>query len=301
MDTHVNYSGLSLEHELSIDQLYSVHYFEYTSDYVFAGEAHDFWEFLYVDRGAVIVTADQREHRLIKGELIFHRPGEFHSVRADGRIAPNLIVISFSTRSPAMQWFTGKRLRSDDHSTACLTQIIDQSQLSFSSPLGQPNLRSLTVREDRPFASLQLIQLHLELFLISLLKRSLALTAGSSDQLSTPLSRQVHSSAYSIALSFLESHLHDQPCLDQVCSHAGYSAAYLGRVFREKTGHSVMEHYRYMKIEETKQLIREGRHSLAQIAHIMGFSSSQHFSKSFRRCMGMTPSEYASSVKLNIS
>ena len=42
---------------LTVDALYSVHYFEYASGFTFAGESHAFWEMLYVDKGAVTVTA----------------------------------------------------------------------------------------------------------------------------------------------------------------------------------------------------------------------------------------------------
>ena len=40
---------------LRIQQVVSVHYFEYSSNYAFVGEQHDFWEFLYVDKGEVSV------------------------------------------------------------------------------------------------------------------------------------------------------------------------------------------------------------------------------------------------------
>jgi len=49
---------------ISIDQLISFHYFEYASGFVFDGEHHDFWEFLYVDKGQVQVQADDRTFEL---------------------------------------------------------------------------------------------------------------------------------------------------------------------------------------------------------------------------------------------
>ena len=43
------YVGVQLENSISVDELFTVHYFEYMSDFSFAGESHDFWEFVYVD------------------------------------------------------------------------------------------------------------------------------------------------------------------------------------------------------------------------------------------------------------
>ena len=79
-----------------IEELFSLHYFEYMSTFSFPGESHDFWEFVCVDKGEVEIGAGPLTHTLRRGEIAFHYPGEFHWVKANGKIAPNLIVISFS-------------------------------------------------------------------------------------------------------------------------------------------------------------------------------------------------------------
>ena len=45
----------TLKKEITIDQIVTIHYFELLKDYKFMGERHDFWEFLYVDKGTIIV------------------------------------------------------------------------------------------------------------------------------------------------------------------------------------------------------------------------------------------------------
>ena len=47
----MSYTGVTLDELIQIKTLYSVHYFEYMSDFSFGGESHDFWEFIYVDKG----------------------------------------------------------------------------------------------------------------------------------------------------------------------------------------------------------------------------------------------------------
>ena len=51
------YRPLRPERPLAVSEIYTVHYFEYSGSYAFSGEAHDFWEILYVDRGELSVTA----------------------------------------------------------------------------------------------------------------------------------------------------------------------------------------------------------------------------------------------------
>ena len=66
----MGYQALELEKVLSIDRIYSVHYFEYGPDYAFTGESHDFWEFVYADKGEVYVTAGEEEKLLINATAL---------------------------------------------------------------------------------------------------------------------------------------------------------------------------------------------------------------------------------------
>lgn len=91
----MNYTPTLLHDSIHIDKLYTIHYFEYMCDFTFEGEQHDFWEFLYVDKGEVFATSGAKEILLKKGDIVFHQPDEFHSVNATGHSAPNLIVVSF--------------------------------------------------------------------------------------------------------------------------------------------------------------------------------------------------------------
>ena len=93
---------------IEITQLFSVHYFEYTSNYRFSGESHDFWELLYVDNGMVQVVAGEETHDLSRGQMIFHQPGEFHALSANGAVAPNLVVVSGEDKADIVKRaFTG--------------------------------------------------------------------------------------------------------------------------------------------------------------------------------------------------
>lgn len=99
------YTALALQRPIRIEQLISVHYFEFGPDYVFAGESHNFWELAYVDKGEIVAVAGETERPLRRGQMIFHAPGEFHSLRAAGQTAPNLVITAFCCEGPAMRFF----------------------------------------------------------------------------------------------------------------------------------------------------------------------------------------------------
>ena len=55
------YNGFLPENVINIGKIYSIHYFEYMSDFSFEGESHDFWEFICVDKGEVEVTGGDKK------------------------------------------------------------------------------------------------------------------------------------------------------------------------------------------------------------------------------------------------
>ena len=66
--------------------------------YFFSGEMHDFWEMAYVMEGAITVTADDRVYTLSRGQMIFHQPMEFHSLRCAGGKPARVLVTIFTDR-----------------------------------------------------------------------------------------------------------------------------------------------------------------------------------------------------------
>ena len=70
----MSYQGIRLPSELSIDQLFSLHYFEYMNSFYFPGESHPFWEFVCVDKGDVTIGAGNRSFVLTRGQIAFMSP-----------------------------------------------------------------------------------------------------------------------------------------------------------------------------------------------------------------------------------
>lgn len=82
------YVSTRLKKDYEIDEIISIHYFEYMKDFTFQGESHDFWEFLFVDKGTALVQTDTDLYRLQDGDIIFHKPNEFHSIQTIGDYSP---------------------------------------------------------------------------------------------------------------------------------------------------------------------------------------------------------------------
>ncbi len=294
------YIGVQLDNSISIDELFTVHYFEYTSTFAFAGEAHDFWEFLYVDKGEVNITADDFHTTLKRGEIIFHKPNEFHTVQATGNIAPNVIVISFSSSSPAMNFFGNKVFNIDELERSLLANIISESKNCFSGRLDDPYLTRMTKKESDIFGAEQMLRLLLEYFLIHLTRRqsgSLVLEKPLSKVLPKTTKSRSDNEVFNRILNYLETNLDEHLSLEMICHDNLIGRSQLLRLFQEKTGNGVIEYFSKMKIDAAKQLIRTDQLNFTQIAQQLGYSSIHYFSRQFKKITGMTPSEYASSIQ----
>lgn len=81
----MTYVKTKLQHSIDIDAIITLHYFEYMKNFEFKGESHNFWEFLYVDKGTVAVRADDTWTTLYTGDIIFHSPNEFHAIKSIGK------------------------------------------------------------------------------------------------------------------------------------------------------------------------------------------------------------------------
>lgn len=292
----MEYSSYNLHQVLRINEVFSIHYFEYLKDFSYPGETHDFWEFVFVDKGSIEVTAGEKQLNLIKGDIVFHKPNEFHNLKSNGRVAPNLIVMSFSCSDPIIDWFGGKVLRISNRGQDFLAQILHEARNAFSSDLSDPWLACLKKRKDQVFASEQLIKIYLENFLINLIRRDRHII--DLQEPVSPLREKTDKDAFNHTVAYIENNLIDMSDLKTICRSTGYSCTYLEHVFKNKTGRSVMEFYKLAKLERAKELIREGDYTFTQIASVLNYSSVYYFSRVFKKYLGMTPTEYSSSVKL---
>ena len=136
------YVKTQLPSVVNISKIVTIHYYEFDKTFVFNGEQHDFWELVYVDKGQVEIHRDDEKIVLSQGEIVFHRPNEFHSIRALNS-APNFFVISFVCLSSAMLYFEKFHTVLDKNLKPFLASIISEAEKTFEIPKNDPSLKKL--------------------------------------------------------------------------------------------------------------------------------------------------------------
>lgn len=292
------YKSVVLEDSVTINRIISVHYFQSMSDFSFPGESHDFWELVCVDRGEIDALAGDRRLTLKKGNILFHKPNEFHNVLTNGKVSPSLVVIGFECHSPAIKSFEDQLMSVQDTEKELLAQIIVEARNTFSGRLDDPYQEELIFNsEPLTFGSAQLISHYLEQLMIHLYRRyfSYSLPVRSSRFLAEASSGN---DTYNRIVRYMEEHLGERMTIDRICRDNLVGRSQLQKLFRDTKGCGVIEFFSMMKIDTAKQMIRDNQLNFTQIADRLGYNSIHYFSRQFKQITTMTPSEYATSIRL---
>ena len=93
------------------------------------------------------------------------------------------------------------------------------------------------------------------------------------------------------ALLYIQQHYQDALTVSAIAAHLGISERYLSRLFYKCTRRTVLDFINSYRINQSVLLIAEG-HSLTFISESVGFSSPPHYTKVFKKYMGVTPRDY---------
>jgi AraC family transcriptional regulator len=93
-------------------------------------------------------------------------------------------------------------------------------------------------------------------------------------------------------VDYIVAHLTEDSSLQQLADVAGLSSFHFCRLFKQSTGLSPHRYLLKLRIEESKRLLRNTRLGIAEIASCVGFSDQSHFSMSFRKRVGTTPTDW---------
>ena len=96
----------------------------------------------------------------------------------------------------------------------------------------------------------------------------------------------------------MEDHINEQLTIETICENTLVSRSRLQKLFQELHGCGVIEFFTLMKIDTAKELIRSNQLNFTQIADRLGYTSIHYFSRQFKKVTHMTPSEYATSIRL---
>jgi AraC family transcriptional regulator len=98
--------------------------------------------------------------------------------------------------------------------------------------------------------------------------------------------------------SYMEANLGARIYLDNLARVAGVSRCHFARQFRLRTGESPMGLLMRLRIERAKTLLERNGSKISEVSATLGFADQSHFTRIFRRLIGVTPTEYRNQLKI---
>lgn len=107
-----------------------------------------------------------------------------------------------------------------------------------------------------------------------------------------PLVQELH--------KLLDMHLEKKIDFSLISKEIPYSQAYMVRLFKKHMGVTPHEYILRRRLETAQLLLRHSTLSIKEIAERLVFSDQYHFSNYFKKCTGLSPSQFRRPEKENI-
>lgn len=240
-------------------------------------DAHDFWEFLYVQEGEVLVQDGERLLSLHKHDIVFHKPMNAHRFVAQVPSRILVVALALSGDTAFFEELSGHVPSLPREQIAEILRLIRSERRVAREPAD----RWFAGFAEHPRAMQELAD-RLELFLLSLPEHRLPSVRDSDSP---------ELSVFKHALEVMEQNLYGWITVADLAAQLGVSASYLKTVFKKQTTMGVHRYFLKSKLLLAERLLLEGN-SVVAVAERLSFSSANYFTTVFKRQTGMTPTAF---------
>ncbi len=266
--------NFQLQRRMCVTNLYTFFYHEKEKGFFFPGESHPMLELTYVDQGSLHSVVEGRDLLLKQGDLVIYGPDQWHMQYADIDVAPHYITISFDVESNDISRLINRKFRIPQKGTALLQQLLREQETSDE------------------YTADTIVSL-LNMLLLTILRHADA----PEEKLKN--SNAIHSENEIIrkAQQYISTHIREKLSVPTVARMVDVSPSYLTALFHKNLQISPGEYIRRIKLQESKIMIRDDNLNFTEIAAALQYSTVHHFSRQFKEKFGITPTEYARSVR----
>ena len=288
-----NYARTVVPNLLSVRSIVTVFRTNFCGLNFLSGEAHDFWEFLYVEEGQHSVLVDGKLFELSQGEWILYPPNAYHiaPVPSTARVG----IVSFEAEAKAMNFLGNRQIALTKKQQDLLSEILSMGERLFCGTNNRRGLSGMFLRANASPYELQSLKNQLEILLLDLYVN--LEEEPEHDHLLVTNQENYRKEQFTSLTQYLQEHLADNLSVEDIAKGCSLSKTTLRELCREYCGCGPMNYFLALKITEAKRLIRESSLNFTQISESLGFSTIHYFSRLFKEKTGMTPTDYAEMIQ----
>ena len=102
------------------------------------------------------------------------------------------------------------------------------------------------------------------------------------------------------AKEYIYTHYQDNIRLVDVADQVYLTPGYFGVFFKKETGVTFSAYLIQVRIEKAKEMLRDTRYNVSEVAYAVGYQDVRHFSRLFKEHVGLVPKEYRKLNKGNL-
>lgn len=93
-------------------------------------------------------------------------------------------------------------------------------------------------------------------------------------------------------LLYVDEHKNTSLSLQEICDFLGLDYKYASDRFKKDTGQGFNKYLTGLKIDEAKHKLSTSDESIQDISESLGFKNAYYFTRTFKKIIGLSPTEY---------
>lgn len=251
--------------------------FDYAHQWRLKEHIHkEFYQLIYSIRGECTLVIDGSSFPMQSSSLVFIHPNHPHGIEKVGKEGLKTLDVKFTVNN--------ERLREKLHAMPCFYPTCDESI--------RDDLERIRMEGDeQDYEYVPFSQLILGLVLLKLLRQTLPIKKKSIpsanyyyNESSSPIVTKI--------IAFIENKYASDITTEDFEKHLNYSYRFLSKLSKIEIGLTPVELLELQRINIAKEKLALTNELLKNIAELVGFPNIHHFSRSFKRVVGIPPGEY---------
>ena len=97
--------------------------------------------------------------------------------------------------------------------------------------------------------------------------------------------------------TYIEGNIKNDISINAIATHVHLNPVYVMRLFKQKTGQSIVEYITALRLEKAKELLLHTTYSVQKVAEEVGYDNYSYFTRLFKKRMKTTPVLYRKEQK----
>ena len=113
---------------------------------------------------------------------------------------------------------------------------------------------------------------------------------------STPMQQKFENELLEQIILYINENIFTSFNVEDLCDQFAISRSSLQSLFKANLNIAPKEYISNLKLQKSKELIKESKYTISEIASMLGFSSIHYFSRRFKQKFDINPTEYANKL-----